>query len=192
MSLKRRYDLGNGATAEDDGRHIIIKIANGSSTRSIGCARFPALPETEVQMVESLDGRYFYVPDFALVNGMHGWWLGKEKYASKEEAEAAAPTGIFGKSTAWFQPKGVEKYGRVLLRFSEWDLKNKPAATSPITLEVEDYIVGVFSELTDQVRRFDEVLAPTGWTYEELLKSIGPWVPINEILVVKLEKAVAA
>lgn len=181
MTIRRKYDLGNGVTIEDDGKwlHASHKKDDKTSTH-VGCYRpLTKYPET-FKVVVSLDEKLYYLLDFT---DMDGIWLSFEKYDTVE--------AVKGQGSEYVQivPKHDKPYYRKAYSFRFYNIKNATGFRDlPFECdEVKDYLAVHLNKEKEQAVRFNEVIAPSGRDLDWLIKKIGPWVPVESIPVIRLE-----
>jgi len=191
MSIKRKYDIGGNTTIEDDGHtlYAVVRDEAGNWSRGIGVRRPPlSLPE-EVDVMYSLDGRYYYLPQFA---GIDGCWFGVKEWASREEMQAQQEPGILGKEgieiTRGVSTQNPKTIYREVLHFAFWKVKSEQKLRK---LSIQDDMVGDYLSYAqgrdrEQEKQFNEVIAHTGKTLKSIMEKIGPWVPVEELPVVSL------
>lgn len=189
---KRTYDIGGGVIIEDDGHHLCANVKlSETSSRSCGVSRLRLadLPQVgAVRALESRDGRYFYLSDFAFI---YRNWMSKEKFQTEEAAKKADSPGMFGPSGICIAPKGEDPYYRRTLSFTEWDVKANPeeqAYNAETDDRVKDFLSCVAKELLEDIARFNEAISPSGRTHEWLMDRIGEWVPIPEVETLALHE----
>lgn len=195
--VKRRYDIGNGVTITADKWTIRAEWkTDGRSTRSIGIRRPPPKPGDKVRAVFSLDGKMFYLPDYAHA-GFDGFWLGVKTWDSKEEMGEQQQANFWGDKpgstfTPGDGPNAGKTYHREIFHFNCWSVKHKPETTLSMEGDegelVKDYLALCQSIDTKHEAEFNKEIAFSGWTLSQILDAIGPWVPVEDIPVVKLEK----
>ncbi len=180
MNGKRKYDIGGGVVIEDDGHYLSAqwRADDGKSSRSIGIRRPPvaSLPE-QLPAQFSIGGKYFYLPGFA---GIHGFWLGVKKWASKEEMQSQQQAGIMGKDGAIFELKAGETYYREVMHFSMWKVEAERELrwVSRDDDSTKDYLSLIQNEDREQEKRFNEVIAPSGRDLKWIVDRIGEWQPL--------------
>lgn len=185
--MKRKYDLGNGVTIEDDGYSIRANIVRGErSSESIGIRR-PVKVTDQLKVIYNLSGDVFYLENFA---GMHGFWLGVKQYATLEEVKAASPKGLFGSAWAQFTEVDGTTYYRIAMHFTGWDVKHDRSREGETISKddplAKDYLGLVQNEQREQEAKFNEAIAHTGKNLKYILDKIGDFQPVAEPPVVAI------
>lgn len=175
--MKRKYDIGHDVIITDDGFTISAEAKKGAAcTTSIGIKRPPCGPvPDELDIQYSLDGRHFYLPKFA---DMQGFWLSVQTWKDRAEMQAQTGSGLFGKGCAVFShPGSGEAYRREVLHFVSWNVKaeREQKKIAKLVELAQDYLALAQEEHREQERRFNEVIAHTGRTLKWIMDRIGPW-----------------
>lgn len=181
--IKRKYDLGNGVTIEDDGHWIsATHKKDEKSSCSIGVKRPKEFPEI-FKVIVSRDTMLYYLHDFT---DMHGFWLSFNKF---DNQEAATVQSIYGKEYAYIKLKSGEEYWRQMYSFNCWSIKSDHVNKElPFDCdEVKDYLAIQNVKDKEQEARFNDVIAPSGRDLAWIIGKIGPWVPVEELPIVRLE-----
>lgn len=178
MNSVRRYDIGGGVIVKDDGHSLIAEHkSDDRTTHSIGIRRphIGPLPDS-LRVLYSLDGRYFYLPDFV---GMDGFWLSVNMWPNLEEMKAQSQPGLFGKTWATFTANGT-RYHREVLHFVSWSVKaeRETRVIAKSHPDTQDFLSLAQNEDREQEKRFNEVIAPSGRTLKWIVDRIGPWQPL--------------
>lgn len=188
MSLKRKYDIGGNTIIEDDGHYLSANHRkDDKSSCSIGCKRSSMLPmPEELKVIFSQSGKEFYLLDYT---HSHGFWLGIKKFDTQEQCQDKMPSGMVGKPCASFTVEGKTHF-RALYHFAYWKISHEQKERLVKRTEdyVQDYLALAQNDVRDQEKRFNEVIAHTGWTLKKIMEKIGPWVPVEEIPIIKLEQ----
>lgn len=176
--MKRKYDIGGGVIVTDDGYSLLAEHKSADRTTcSIGIKRphIGPLPD-ELKVQYSLDGRYFYLPDFV---GMDGFWLGMKTWPNLDEMKAQMEPGLFGKAYATFSGEG-EQYNREVLNFVSWSVKaeRETKTIAKSHPDAQDFLALAQNADREQEKRFNEVIAPSGRTLKWIVDRIGPWQPL--------------
>jgi hypothetical protein len=184
--MDRKYDLGQGITITDNGSSIRAEWSTGEhSSHSIGIVRPGPMPvPDQVKVVFSRQEHAYYLLDYCRA---HRAWLSTEVFQGKPEGVTAE--SIFGPGCVGFFNQGGLTHYRKVWDFAMWDIKS--GETRPVDRTdalVVDALICEQQESRDDERRFNKALAFSGWTYKEILNKIGPWVPVEEPPLIKLEK----
>lgn len=192
--IKRRYDIGSGVTIYVNSHSIVAEWKpNEFSTNSAFIRRPPPKPGDTVKAVFSVNGEHYYLPQYALT-GLDGFWLGVKTWDSKEEMDKGRQPDIWGdKAKAQFTPgegpNAGKTYFRMVFPFNSYDIKAKPRSELSVEDElVKDYLAICQNIDKEDEKEFNASIKFTGWTLAQILKAIGPWVPVEEIPIIKLEK----
>lgn len=186
-----RYDIGGGIIIDDYRYHLRAEKTDPGVHSSMGISR-PTPVTDEIDTVWSLCGNHFYLCGFA--KPITGFWLGAEKYESREEATGKMGQGIFGKACAEFVVDGVT-YWRQVHHFNNWEFKSSrgPASLSKDDELARDYLSLVQDDMRQVESKFNEFIAPSGKTLKDILDAIGYAVPSApaEVPVVPLPQSIA-
>lgn len=187
-TIKRKYDLGNGVTIEDDGHWLMANVQKGSgSSQSIGVKR-QVIPDMTkpFEVLMSRSGAHYYLTKHADVQG---FWLSVKTWPSEEamKSDPQCKPGIYGHAGVTITPNGREPYVREILHFNSWDVKSGETKELPCEDDmVLDYLSLVAGEDKKQVVRFNEVIAPSGKDYDWLVQNLPTWVEPESPPIVKL------
>lgn len=177
MNKEMKFDIGHKdvvITATRSGIRASFKRENGSET-SIGLS-WPPIPRETVELVESLNGKYYYPVEVA--RAIHGFWLSTETYGTEELCKEHTPDGIFGKAFAAFKNDDGSVYYRSCLYFAGWDIKSSKerVMVSRDDPRVFDYVGLVAQQWEEDEAKFNSAIAFTGRTARELMEIIKPLV----------------
>ena len=180
-TIPRKYDIGHGVILDVTKHQIIARWEN--SSRSI--IRPAPIPGEEVNVIYSLDGLLYYLPEYTFT---HGRWMSVKEWATREEMNKSLQEGIWGKEYVQFHPPGQELYYREAYSFSTWKVKHQPAAKKikTDTNMALDAISLYQQEQRQHEKEFNEEIAFTGRDLKWVLEKIGLWVEPTEIPIVVL------